>query len=601
VRHKEFIRTSCELQKNVTRKAYGDASRRTKEIAMHRRPFLSIEPQSLAPARRTFIRQSASFLGLAVVGTGAPAIVAAQSTRPTLPYGLQLGDTTLALTGRRGFGNLELPDLDDLTRDSARGGDLHGLEARSMIWARSDKPARMVLEWDTTDRFANPRRITGPYALEDTDFTARVDLTQLPLNQTIFTRVAMEDLGSGRTRSDWLTAQFRTPTLDARRGPKFAWGGDTAGQNYGINPDFGGMRIYEVMRARDPDFFIHNGDTIYADGPMTAERAVEGGKIWKNVIAEGVEKVAESLDEFRGRYRYNLRDPNIQKFSLQVPQLWQWDDHEVTNNWSESKDLSADARYVEKRVPLLIGRATQAFLDYAPLRPNGADESERIYRKLSYGPLLDVFMIDMRSYRGPNSTNDQATESAETAFLGNAQVDWLIRNLNTSRATWKVISADMPLGLVVGDGKDASGRDRFENSANGDGPARGRELEIARLLTAIKRERIKNVVWITADVHYCAAHYYDPAKAQYSDFNPFWEFVAGPLNAGSFGPNTLDNTFGPQVVFQKAPPAANTSPLAGFQFFGEMRVEPRTRNLQVALIDLNGATLFERTLEPQRG
>jgi alkaline phosphatase D len=43
-----------------------------------------------------------------------------------------------------------------------------------------------------------------------------------------------------------------------------------------------------------------------------------------------------------------------------VPQIWQWDDHEVTNNWSGSKDLSADARYTEKRVPLLIARATRA-------------------------------------------------------------------------------------------------------------------------------------------------------------------------------------------------------------------------------------------------
>ena len=65
---------------------------------------------------------------------------------------------------------------------------------------------------------------------------------------------------------------------------------------------------------------------------------------------------------------------------------------------------------------------------------------------------------------------------------------------------------------------------------------------------------MRNVVWLTADVHYCAAHYYDPARAVFRDFDGFWEFVAGPLNAGSFGPDTLDGTFGPQVVFSKAPP-----------------------------------------------
>lgn len=547
----------------------------------------------VTPERREFIKRTSALSGATLMGLGAPAIVAAQSVRPNLPYGLQLGDTTLGIAERGGFRGMSAEDFDELARGQGRSG----VEARTIVWARSDKPARMVVEWDTTDRFTNVRKIIGPYALEDSDFTARVDLRGLPPGQQIFARVGMEDLGTGRTRSEWLTARFRTPSVEKGNALRFVWGGDTAGQNYGINPDFGGMKIYELMRQRDPDFFVHCGDTIYADGPMTVERMVEGGKVWKNTIAEGVEKVAETLDEFRGRYRYNLRDANVQKFSLQVPQLWQWDDHEVTNNWSDSKDLSADARYTEKRVPLLIGRATRAFLDYAPLRPNGADESERIYRKLSYGPLLDVFMIDMRSYRGPNGTNDETTESAATAFLGNTQIDWLVRGLNNSRATWKIISADMPLGLIVGDGKDAAGRDRFENSSNTNGPARGRELEIARLLTAIKRERVKNVVWITADVHYCAAHYYDPAKAQYTDFSPFYEFVAGPLNAGSFGPNTLDNTFGPQVLFQKAPPAQNTSPLAGFQFFGEIEIDPRSRQLRVAFVDVNGAKVFEKTLD----
>jgi alkaline phosphatase D len=566
-----------------------------KEFTM---PIESLPSSSLtSTARRRFLQQSSSFLGLAAAASlGAPALVAAQSTQPQLPYGLQLGDTTVVRAGRHGFDAHDSIDFDEVSHSYARG-----LQASSIVWARSDKPARMVLEWDTTERFGNPRKLIGPYALEATDFTARVDLTGLPLGQHIFTRVAMEDLSTGRTRSEWLTARFRTPSPDARRGLRFVWGGDTAGQNFGINADFGGMRIYEQMRLRDPDFFVNCGDTIYADGVMTPTVNVEGGRVWNNLIAEGVEKVAETQDEFRGRYRYNLRDANIRKFALQVPQLWQWDDHEVTNNWSDSKDLSLDARYTEKRVPLLTARASKAFLEYAPLRPHTADESARVYRKLSHGPLLEVFMIDMRSYRGPNSPNDQPTESPDTAFLGNEQIEWLVQGLKASRSTWKIISADMPLGLVVGDGKDALGRDRFEAVAQGDGPARGRELEIARLLSAIKRERIRNVVWITADVHYCAAHHYDPARAQYTDFNPFWEFVAGPLNAGSFGPNVLDNTFGPQVVFQKAPPAQNTSPLSGFQFFGEMRIDPHGRALTVAFVDIDGATVFSKTLEPQRG
>jgi alkaline phosphatase D len=157
----------------------------------------------------------------------------------------------------------------------------------------------------------------------------------------------------------------------------------------------------------------------------------------------------------------------------------------------------------------------------------------------------------------------------------------------------------MPLGLMVGDGKDALDRERFEAVANGGGPPLGRELELAELLRFIKTQRIANLVWLTADVHYTAAHFYDPTKAKFSDFDPFWEFVSGPLHAGSFGPADIDNTFGLQVVYQKLPVIQNSSPLAGYQFFGEVNIAGQDGTLTVTLRDMTGAALFERRLEPR--
>ena len=109
---------------------------------------------------------------------------------------------------------------------------------------------------------------------------------------------------------------------------------------------------------------------------------------------------------------------------------------------------------------------------------------------------------------------------------------------------------------------------------------------------------MNNVTWFTADVHYCAAHYYDPDKAQFQDFEPFWEFVSGPLNAGSFGPSTLDNTFGPQVMFQKFPPAPNYSPFAGLQFFGQVDIDGRTAAMTVQLKDIEGKVVYSKELQP---
>src|SRR5260370_39959088 len=103
----------------------------------------------------------------------------------------------------------------------------------------------------------------------------------------------------------------------------------------------------------------------------------------------------------------------------------------------------------------------------------------------------------------------------------------------------------MPLSLIVYD--DPTNQKGPEAFAHGDGPARGRELEIAEILRFIKTAPIRNTVWLTADVHYAAAHYYDPNKAQFQDFEPFWEFVSGPLHAGTFGPNGTANRFAPEV------------------------------------------------------
>jgi len=525
-------------------------------------------------SRRSFLTHSAlggaSLTGLSAILTArqAPAAVASSSERPSTAWGLQVGDV---------------------------------LADRAIVWSRTDRPARMLVEWSCDPRFRRSEKVRGPYAIDVTDFTARQDLTDLPSDSEVFVRVTFEGLDASRVRSEPVTGKFRTAP-ERRRNIRFLWGGDTAGQGWGIDLGFGGMKCYEAMRRTQPDFFIHSGDNIYADGVMAAEVTdATGAVIWRNAFLDVVPekmKVAETLHEFRRAYLYNRYDANVRAFSAEVPQIWQWDDHEVVNNWSDSKQL--DARYTERSVHTLVANGTRAFLEYAPMRWSSQEESERVYRHIPYGRDLDVFVIDMRSYRAGNGCNVEPTADAATTYLGRAQMEWLKAKLKQSRATWKVIASDMPLGLQVGDGTDpVAACAKFENSANGDGPVLGREFEIADLLRFIKHDAVNNVVWLTADVHYCAAHYYDPALAQFTDFDPFWEFVAGPLHAGTFGPNALDNTFGPTVAFQKAPAAgqSNLPPSAGMQFFGQVDIERDTRDMVVSLKDMEGAVLFSQRLQ----
>lgn len=512
--------------------------------------------------RRAFVRRSLA----AGAGLVAPAILRAQSSRPSITHGVASGDVS---------------------------------GSRATIWSRADRPARVVVEYSTTGSFQDVRRVVGPAALEVTDYTARVVLTELPPGQRISYRVTFQDLSDLRAWSEPVTGTFGTPDAPGgNRAPvrpmTIAWSADTAGQGWGINPEWGGYRIYEAMHAAEPDLFVHCGDTIYADQPLLPEVTLDDGGVWKNLVTPAKSKVAETLDEFRGNYQYNLIDEHMRRFNAAVPQAAIWDDHEVRDNWYDARDLSRDERYREKRMALLAARARQAFLEYHPIAIDPANR-DRIHRTLPLGPLAEVFALDMRSFRGSNTANLQPAPSADTELLGGDQLAWLKARLAASAATWKVIASDLPIGVVVRDLPSA-----FEAIANAEpGVPLGRELEIADLLRFIKTRRIRNVVWITGDIHYCAAHHYDPARARFTAFDPFWEFVAGPLNSGTFGPNAMDPTFGPEVKFTGVPPGMkpNRPPSAGLQFFGTLAIEPRTRALTAGLHDVTGRALYRVELE----
>lgn len=524
---------------------------------MSHRPF---------PARRSVLRGSlAASAALTVPAALGAAPAFALSGRPEAGSGVQAGD---------------------VTSDSG------------LVWVRSDRPARMIVETSATESFRNAHRWHGPLLGADTDFTGTTRLRGLPSGQQIHYRVLLADPDDPRRTGEPVAGTFRTvPT--GRRGVRFLWSGDLAGQGWGINPDLGGYRIYDAMAKLDPDFFVCSGDNIYADGPITATQALPDGSLYRNVTTEEKSKVAETLAEFRGNFRYNLLDENLKRFNAQVPSIIQWDDHEVRNNWYPGEVIAAsDTRYTEKNVDVMAVRARRAFSEYFPistLRP-GAKEG-RVQRVMRHGPLLDVFVLDMRTYRNANSPDKQTVDPQ--GILGREQLEWLKRELSRSRAVWKVIAADMPLGLVVPDATE--GKANIEAVAQGDpGAPLGRELQLAELLRYIKHRRITGTVWLTADVHHTSAQHYQPSRAAFTDFEPFWEFVSGPLNAGAFPANDLDNTFGPERVFVKAPTVANVSPAEGYQFFGEVDIDGHSGELTVRLREQDGTVLFTQTLQPGR-
>jgi alkaline phosphatase D len=509
------------------------------------------KPRSGATLSRRRLLASAGAAGvLTLTGGLARPYLSRAADRPRITHGIQSGDVSV---------------------DSA------------VVWSRADRAARMRVEVSTTESFREIIRAASVDAVPDSDCTAKALLEGLPSGEDLFYRVAFEDIGSA-LRGEPLIGRFRTAPR-APRSVSFLWSGDTLGQGWGIDLARGGLRTYATMRRLQPDFLIHSGDNIYADCPVSAEEKLPNGEIWRNLVTEEKSHIAATLADYRGNYKYNLIDAHLRAFNAEVPVFAQWDDHEVTDDWWPGMP----ARDGEGDISDLVAYGCQAFHEFLPTRDCVAERG-RVYRKIGYGPLLDVFMLDERSYRGPNS-DGKAMEGPATRFLGPAQVAWLKRALVASRATWKVIAADLPLGVVS-----------YDSVAQGDdGPPRGREIEIADLLSFIKHAGVRNIIWITADQHYTAAHHFDPNRAVFQDFEPFWEFMSGPIHAGTGPVSPLDKTFGAHAVFQKGCDKGrdNVAPCFGLQFFGHVAIDGDTQVMMVTLKDVDDRALWSVALEPQ--
>jgi alkaline phosphatase D len=107
----------------------------------------------------------------------APAIITSDKMRPNIPYGVASGDVS---------GNT------------------------AVVWSRSNRPARMIVEYATNESFRRAERIVGPNALEASDYTARVHLKNLPSNQQIYYRVIFQDLDNTSIYSAPSMGTFRT-------------------------------------------------------------------------------------------------------------------------------------------------------------------------------------------------------------------------------------------------------------------------------------------------------------------------------------------------------------------------------------------------------
>jgi alkaline phosphatase D len=408
----------------------------------------------------------------------------------------------------------------------------------AVVWARSSAPAEMVVTYG--DGLTARARSEAAR-----DFTARVKLSDLSPGTRYRYHVHFESAGE---TSETVEGSFKTaPGPEESSASSFVVAGDLGGHGF-CREAASGYAFFDRMRELNPDFFIANGDLIYADSDCPEARPDGGKNIpgdFRRIDDPAVDwtDAASVREIYLAHWRYNRADPSFQRFLLEVPTYSQWDDHEVINDFGAPWPRLAAAP--ERQGYLNLVRAgREALFDFHPLWPN-EEEPDRIYRSFRWGSSLELFLLDARSYRSANDRED----SKEKTLLGRAQLDWLKKGLSSSTATWKIVSSDVPLSIPTGSRAEIYGRDAFADGDPAGAPRTGSETELRELLTHLDREKVRNVVVVVTDVHFATSLRYEIDLD--SDGKPllFHELVTGPLSAVMLPPKTPDSTFAPRVLY----------------------------------------------------
>jgi alkaline phosphatase D len=484
-----------------------------------------------------------------------------------------------------------------------------------VIWARANRAAQMVVEYTPAPAVRwPPLRQVGPLVEARDDFTGKVVLQGLMPDTRYVYWVRLSASSEGVTLVSE-AGQFRTAPADGTaRALSLVWWGDIGGQDYCRDPEQG-YAIFTQMAQLTPDVAIANGDAVYTDYACPPVTTLPDHP--RNLLSPDPETAAyqllvatdprfttveEVLTAFWAKWKYNLEDEAYRRFRAQTPHLYQWDDHEVLNDWSPGEERIGALRGTPDARPMsaLVAPARQSFFAYTPIRP---DAEGRIYRRFRWGTLAELFILDERSYRDDNILPDGAGKVLDVrlrngerrrlagkpkSILGAVQRDWLLASLREAQARgvlWKIISSDDPLSTVTGsyqlfvpegpmtplyqvrDGWAAGAKLNTDTDGNQDNPL-GFESELRMILAFLKAEGIRNVVWLATDVHFARFLRYEPSGELTGLV--FHEFLAGPASAISLTPQALSRTFTPIELFAQGRRADPARP--SFFNFGVLRI-----------------------------
>lgn len=416
--------------------------------------------------RRAVLRASgAATVGVVVAAAAGTGTAGASSAGPVFAHGVASGDPLPAA--------VLLWTRVTPTADAAPGSGAG--PAVDVVW-------EVAADSGFTAIVASGSVRTGP----ERDHTVKVDATGLAPATTYYFRFRLGDAVSavGTTRT--------APAADAA----------VARLRFGVvscsNWPSGHFAAYRYLAERgDLDAVLHLGDYIYEYGAGE----FDGDAVRSHEPAHEI----LTLADYRMRHAQYKTDENLQRLHATVPFIATWDDHEIADNqWSDgagNHQPDTEGDYAARKAA-----AHQAYFEWMPVR----NEADRIYRRLRFGLLAELSMLDLRSYRSQQPPiGDGSADDPNRTITGPEQMAWLQEGLVTSSAQWKLVGNSVmvaPLQLpplpadqlrAIAELLGVPAEGLSINPDQWDGYAADRRA----LLTALEDHGVRDTVFLTGDIH----------------------------------------------------------------------------------------------------
>jgi alkaline phosphatase D len=350
---------------------------------------------------------------------------------------------------------------------------------RVIIWTRvtpdtiSSNP--VLISWQMATDTGMTNIVQGGSLLTDNtiDYTVKVDAAGLMANTWYYYEFSYNGQKSPRGRT-------RTTPLNGADSLRFAIVSCA-------NLEAGFFNSYKVLLNRaDFDAVICLGDYIYEyqSGGYSPNAAVNRQWLPANEIL--------SLNDYRQRYSTYHLDDDLRRLHQQFPFITIWDDHESANdswmNGAENHTAATEGPFAVRKA-----NAKQAYFEWLPIRQQaGSVDPYQLFRKLSYGNLVDFIMLDTRLHgRDLQAGTSGATVVSNTRqLLGSDQFTWLGNRLDSSSAQWKVLTQQVMIAPLKVFGQAVNG-DQWD----------GYPAERTRVFNHILNHNITNVIAVTGDIH----------------------------------------------------------------------------------------------------